>query len=165
MDAGIKDEETHTELPLVPGTGRALGLDRITEQLASRAPSDVAPRGEVHLSKVGRGKGLKGLYEARRPLTPQQTRQLELQQALRAEMAGVDALLLDPIGLPSARTRRILSNRRFAVAAKARSRDVTSISDPEARMEDVFSRGSGSSDSRWARGREEVESRQESRFE
>ena len=86
-----------------------------------------------------------------------------MQQALRAEMAGVDALLLDPIGLPSARTRRIDSNRRFAAAAKARARDVTRISDPEARMEDAFSRKSGSIDSRWARGREEVESRQESR--
>ena len=114
MGAGIKDEETHTDLPLVPATGRALGLDRITEQLASRAPSDVAPRGEVHLSKVGRGKGLQGLYEARRPLTPQQKRQLALQQRLRAEMACVDALLLEPIGLPSARTRRIDSTRRFA---------------------------------------------------
>ena len=160
----MKDEEVHTEMPSVLGTGRALGPDRITEQLAAREPDDVAARGEEDFSKVGRGKGLKGLYEARRPLTPQQTRQLEL-QAVRAEMAGVNALLLDPIGLPSARTRRILSNRRFAVAAKARARDVTRISDPEARMEDVFSRKSGSSDSRWARGREEVESRQQSRFE
>jgi len=165
MDAGMKDEEIHTEMPSVPGTGRALGPDRITEQLAAREPDDVAARGEEDFSKVGRGTGLKGLYEARRPLTPQQTRQLALQQRLRAEMACVDALLLDPIGLPSARTRRIDSNRRFAVAANARARDVTRISDPEAWMEDVFSRKSGSSDSRWARGREEVESRQESRFE
>ena len=74
-----------------------------------------------------------------------------------------NALLLDPIGLPFGRTRRIDSNRRFAVAAKARARDVTRISDSEARMEDVFSRGSGSSDSRVSRGREEVESRQDSR--
>ena len=91
MDAGIKDEETHTDLPLVPATGRALGLDRNTEQLASRAPRDVAPRGEVHLSKVGRGKGLQGLYEARRPLTSQQTRQPELQQAVRAHPDIVSA--------------------------------------------------------------------------
>ena len=65
-------------------------------------------------SKVGRGSGLKGLYEARRPLTPQQKRQLALQQRLRAGMACVDALLLEPIGLPSARTRRIDLTRRFA---------------------------------------------------
>ena len=91
MDAGIKYEGTHTDLPLVPASGRALGLDRITEQLASRAPSDVAPRGEVHLSKVGRGKGLQGLYEARRPLTSQQTRQPELQQAVRAHPDIVSA--------------------------------------------------------------------------
>ena len=161
----MKDEEIHTEMPSVPGTGRALGPDRITEQLAAREPDDVAARGEEDFSKVGRGKGLKGLYEARRPLTSQQTRQLVLQQAVRADMSGVNALLLDPVGLPSARTRRILSNRRFAVAANARARDVTRISDPEARMEDVFSRKSGSSDSRWARGREEVESRQEFRFQ
>ena len=114
MDAGMKDEEIHTEMPSVPGTGRALGPDRITEHLAAREPDDVAARVEEDFSKVGRGSGLKGLYEARRPLTPQQKRQLALQQRLRAEMACVDALLLEPIGLPSARTRRIDLTRRFA---------------------------------------------------
>ena len=46
MDAGMKDEEIHTEMPSVPGTGRALGPDRITEHLAAREPDDVAARGE-----------------------------------------------------------------------------------------------------------------------
>ena len=56
------------------------------------------------------------------------------------------------------------ANESFAPeSAKARARDAIRISESEARIEEEFARGSGSSESRGARGREETESRQESR--